>query len=253
MKTSRTQSNKSVLFTSLVVAYLIPLIAFGLRSLLPDDAIYGYLITIISSLGFMALTVWAIRTDVVSFQAIGLTKWRLLQAVWVIALGWVIWGFVTSYDLSQYPRNTLDYLARMIQQWLFVGPTEELFFRGYLLMAVAALFSGKHKVLAYGGGALVSSLIFATYHLPQRIFVEGMRLASTAYAADLVQLFIVGLLLALLFLRTRNVLLVGLIHGGLNAPLFGANGDYAPAILFLIIFEIARWVRKVRERRAEAV
>jgi membrane protease YdiL (CAAX protease family) len=197
----------------------------------------------------IALALWAIRNDTVSFQEIGLTKRHLLQAVWIIALGWVLWGFATSYDLSQYPRNTLDYLAQMVQQWLFVGPAEELFVRGYLLMAIAALFPGKSKFLSYAGGALVSTLIFATYHIPQRIMVRGMSLASGAYLQDLVYLLIVGLLLALLFLRTRNVILVGLIHGGLNAPLFGVNGDYAPAILFLVIFEVARWVHKVRERK----
>ena len=78
-----------------------------------------------------------------------------------------------------------------------------------------------------------------------------MNLVSYEYLQDVIMLFITGILLGFVFLRTRNVILIGLIHGGLNVPLLGENGDFGPMILFLILFEVFRWFNKYHNKRKQ--
>ena len=78
-----------------------------------------------------------------------------------------------------------------------------------------------------------------------------MNLVSYEYLQDVIMLFITGILLGFVFLRTRNVILVGLIHGGLNVPLLGESGDFGPMILFIILFEVVRWFNKYHNKRKQ--
>ncbi len=68
---------------------------------------------------------------------------------------------------------------------------------------------------------------------------------------NLTGVFVVGMLLAWMFLRSRNVILVGFIHGGMNAPLVGPLGDIGPVLLFLVLLEGLYWAEKRRKKRLE--
>jgi membrane protease YdiL (CAAX protease family) len=150
MNVEATKSDKGVLLTSIAAVYILPAILFGVRSFLPGNEMYDYVFTILGSLLMAAIALWAITNDTVSFQEIGFTKKHLFQAVWIIGLGWAIWGLITTYNF-RFPESDspMDSLLRVLQQWLFVGMAEELFIRGYVLTKITKLFPGKGKFLSY--------------------------------------------------------------------------------------------------------
>ncbi len=62
--------------------------------------------------------------------------------------------------------------SEILKHWLFVGLSEELWFRGYILTKLKQIFSGKGKRRSIAASMVVSSIIFALIHIPQRVVVE---------------------------------------------------------------------------------
>ena len=58
------------------------------------------------------------------------------------------------------------------------------------------------------------------------------------YPMNLGLLFAMGIFFSLVYLRSGNLLLAGLVHGSWNAPLLGAQGDFLQLIIILGIIEI---------------
>ena len=249
------QRNKVTIFFATVIAiYLLPVVLFWGTSLFPASASFKYWFTIIGSLVTLAIALFAIRNDTVNLEEIGWTTKGLQQASKVIAIGWAIWAvliisvnFKMGYPFSE---NFEVPLKTILQQWLFVGIAEEMLFRGYILTKLVQFFLKVSKIWSGVIGAIISSIIFATFHIPQRIFVHGMQLTPDEIMGQMLPLFLVGMLLAWMFLRSQNMLLVGLFHGGMNAPPVGREGDLAPILLFLVLIEAVYWIKRKRNRES---
>ena len=127
---------------------------------------------------------------------------------------------------------------------------EELLFRGYMLRRWREVFTG---LAGWKGTALalvLTNLVFALWHVPQRLLSQ--QLDPAALAPSLVQLFIVGLLLSYFYLRSRNIVFTGLVHGGLNAPLLGVSGDFTPVLALAAVMEGWRFWTRRQARPADA-
>ena len=135
----------------------------------------------------------------------------------------------------------------IFEQWLFVGITEEFLYRGYLLTRVLRCCESLPKPLATVLAVVLSSAVFATAHIPaslsrqaQGVSLQGIE-SLLSYVAFV---FVAGLVYAYFFLRTRNIILVGLLHGGWNAPLVGQQNDLVRVVVFVIVVEVARLAAK---------
>lgn len=243
------QSQKATVFFAAVIAtYLWPVILFSVTPLLASSVFFNYLYTAIGSLVLLLIALLAIRSDTVTLEEIGWSGKGLRQSVTMIAIGWAIWAVLTvsvnfrmGYPFSD---NFESPLPKILVHWLFVGIAEEVLFRGYIFTKLTQLFVKSGRTWSKVAGAVVSSLVFATFHIPQRISVVGMELTPDGLTKQMLPLFLSGALLAWLFLRSQNVLFVGLVHGGMNAPLLGREGDLAPILLFLMLAEVIAWRRR---------
>jgi membrane protease YdiL (CAAX protease family) len=106
------------------------------------------------------------------------------------------------------------WIATAVSQWFFVGPAEELGARAYLQSKVIALLGGGRSRWRKAAGILLAAVLFGLWHIPQRIFVQGMTFPQVL--PDVVSLIIFALIFGLLYEWTRNVVLCGLLHGMLN-------------------------------------
>ncbi len=240
-------SSFATLLVAIVAAYLWPVVLFRLARVVPSREPFGYLLTIVGALGLGMLALWAMRRDGMSLESVGWSRKGLVQAVIFIVLSWVwaagvllFFGEVSSFgDLFVFP------LPRVIVQWFFVGLAEELLFRGYILGRLLRCFERLGRVGASLAAACVSSFIFATFHIPQRMAMQGMELRVEVLLERMVPLFLIGLFWTWLFLRSRNVPFVGLAHGGMNAPLVGQRENLVPIVLsFLVWAEVMAWKRR---------
>jgi membrane protease YdiL (CAAX protease family) len=94
-------------------------------------------------------------------------------------------------------------LQRILYNTLAHGPFEEFLFRGVLLTRIMRLFGGAWALV-------ISSLVFALWHVGQTTWVTGNIVVGIA--AAIVSYGIFGLALGTLFLRTRNLLAPSLLH-----------------------------------------
>ena len=152
--------------------------------------------------GVMVLAVWAfgIRKYGAPWRALGLTRpeagWKLRLILAALAGSLLFAGIYSAIVIGlridllrppQLPSEALGQgLPRMLNSLVLVlwGPfAEELFFRGFLL---AALVPAVGKV----GAVVISSAIFAVGHLT---------------LGTMVPIFVTGLLLSWLYLRTRSL------------------------------------------------
>lgn len=114
-------------------------------------------------------------------------------------------------------------LALVIMLCLLVGTFEEGLFRGVVFSGLLARFGETRRGLI--GAVIVSSLIFGFVHVTPSIMngqvVTGLDMAQAALKT--LQAGILGAFLAALFLKTRNIWGIALVHG-LN-DLFVMLGD----------------------------
>ncbi|RME13683.1 MAG: CPBP family intramembrane metalloprotease [Ardenticatenia bacterium] len=245
------QSQKATVFFAAVIAtYLWPILLFSVVPLLPSSDFFNYLYTAIGSLVFLLIALFAIRSDTVTLEEMGWSGNGLRQSVAMIAIGWTIWTVLTvsvNFKMGHlFSDSFKSSFPKIVVQWLFVGIAEEVLFRGYIFTKLTHLFVKFGHIWSKVAGVIVSSLIFATFHIPQRLSVVGMELTLDGLVRQMFPLFFAGILLAWLFLRSQNVLFVGLVHGGMNAPLLGKEGNLAPILVFLILAEVIACRRRKR-------
>lgn len=244
-------NGSAVLFGVILLIYLIPFVLFRwIVPLVAENDLARYLLTIFFALLWEGLAWWALKRDAIVPETIGLTFSKIPQTLIVLAVGWAVWaGIWALLVLPQVRASGQDVSlfigapADILQQWLFVGVAEELLFRGYLLTRLQCVFSRFAQKWSVWLAVLASGLIFATAHVPVKLSAFGEQRAWFVILPDLMEIFLIGLFFAYFFLRTRNVVLTGLIHGGWNAPLLGKQ-DVLRLVIFALVVEIWRLFEK---------
>ncbi len=245
------------LLVVILFIYLFPLLLFRIVApLIVDNVLARYLLTIFSALLLGILAWWALKRDAIVPETIGLSFSKIPQTLIILVAGWAVWAGVWALIALPQVRASGQDIALFIsapsaifQQWLFVGLAEELLFRGYLLTRLQFAFSSIAKKWSTLLAILVSGLIFATAHVPVKLSGLTDESLWPVILPGVVEIFILGLSFAYFFLRTRNVALTGLIHGGWNAPLIGKQ-DMLRLVIFIVVVEVWLLVEKRRRRAA---
>jgi hypothetical protein len=202
---------------------------------------------------FYLLAWWGLKQEQITLPV---NARLILEALAWSLVGWLL--FVLSIQLLGLTRLSEEFQAlknipawkigaQILCTWFFVGMGEEVLFRGYFLKAFRRHFTcgtdRRRTVVAI----LLVSAFFSLWHLPIRItwLISG-ELDLVMLLVSLLALFLLGLGYAYLFIRSDNILLVGLVHGLLDLPLVGADSQMASIILVVAIgcVEIARLITK---------
>lgn len=250
-----------VLSIIMIVSFVLPIPYFAIIQGLQLGGLLVYFMQLGLYLVLALLAVWGLRRHQIALPFSG---GRLLKAVgWAVA-GWAVFAIlICLFGLANLPGefSTLvstpadSLLARIFMSWLVVGMVEELLFRGYLLPAF-------HRYLSWGTGnrritvaIVLSSAFFSIWHLPIRFtwLVSG-EIGPMLLVISLLVVFVEGLAFAYLYVRTNNILLVGLVHGLVDLPLVGASTQLSFVILLVCVAgaEAARWIAKRQSRAQEA-
>ncbi len=183
--------------------------------------------------------------------------WRIEQlpgaAVWTVA-------FWTTLQLCYAAAAvTLQMPLELATVWSSPGPGyaaggfiaqvfgnawhEETVYRGFLIAALAQMFHGRTgrgrgQLKALVAALVVSQLLFAVSHVPNRLFIKGVH--GAALVVDQVRLFVWGLLFATFYLATGNLFAAVGIHALWNDPLpvlriQETNRGLAPVVTLLFI------------------
>lgn len=236
------KQGKVLLASIMVVALVLPLLFFGAIEYSELDGWAVYFSQICLYLSFYLLAFWGLKSENISLPI----NSRLLgQAVGWVFVGWLLYTLIIHLlgvaewpDEMQALRSTPAWKigALILSTWFFVGLGEEILFRGYFLASFWRYFTTGTSRRRTIQAILLSSAFFSLWHLPVRItWLLSGELDVAMLLLSLVMLFLLGIGFAYLFVLTRNIVLVGLVHGVMNYPLIGSETQLSFIILLACI------------------
>jgi hypothetical protein len=149
-----------------------------------------------------------------------LREWLTVASGWVLALvgavTMVILVVITGLDPAANRAGELGQADPLVfallvpVSFLLIGPGEELLFRGIIQNSLV-------ESLGRWPGILLATLLFAAAH------VFSLAGPLSGRAVTVVLLFVPGLVLALTYEYTGNLVVPSLVHGAYNATLFALS------------------------------
>jgi membrane protease YdiL (CAAX protease family) len=176
----------------------------------------------------LGLALLVLRVEGVKLRDIGLGRRQIVPALvavsgFLVAVNAVVAGLVlldggqlSIEPFALYRSPPFDYsvtvlVASGVAQYVFVGPIEEIAFRGYLQNKVRDLLGRGSARLHTVVAIVATAVVFSVLHVPTLVFVEGTPIRQAIGA--LVLLTLSGITFGAVYALTRNLLLVALLHG----------------------------------------
>lgn len=167
--------------------------------------------------------------------------WGCMQLVVVASASLGAGPVLLNPGLGAYSKQTL--LGLGLQATLGSGFIEEVMYRGFMLPQLYFLARRGWSASEKGGVAfalLGSQLFFSINHIPA---AQNLGLTPGEALGYLAYLFMLGFILAALFMRTGNLFIAVGVHALLNnpVPLFVSNFDPALVVLVLSCLFLLLW------------
>lgn len=242
MPTTLSPAKEKSVITIIIAALLLPVLFFGAIMLLNLNGLPIYFAQLALYATIYLLAFWGIKKSGILLPINGRL---IIEALAILLASWLIYALVVSATgIIRLPEEVQalksatawKVWAQIISTWLFVGLGEEVLFRGYFLKKLLAYYENKNAKGKTLLAVLVSSVFFSLWHLPVRIFslING-EMTVWLILISLVMLFLLGVGFAWLYIRSGNILLVGLIHGVMDTPLIGKDSQLSFIILITAI------------------
>ena len=143
------------------------------------------------------------------YVCIGLKEMFTTKVKWLyylpVFLLFVLYPLVSAYRMKGSLSLSSDFDAEQVIAYSFVGITEEMVFRGWLLNAMV----GKNKKNQWKA-ILLNSLMFVAIHIPTWT-MQGI-LGDAFLHFGFVQIIILSIIFGITFLKSRNILIPVALH-----------------------------------------
>ncbi|MFC5973735.1 type II CAAX prenyl endopeptidase Rce1 family protein [Halomarina salina] len=174
------------------------------------------------------LVLLVLRFEGVRLRDLGLGRRQLTMALvtvagFVLAVNVAVAGLVvlgggqlSVVPFGLYRSPPLEYsvpalVAAGVAQYVFVGPVEELAFRGYLQNKLTDLLGPRSARFRTAVAIVATAAVFAVLHVPTLVLVEGVPLGQAV--GSLVMLTLSGIAFGTIYALTHNLFLVAFLHG----------------------------------------
>jgi hypothetical protein len=204
-----------------------------------------------------------------SFSEMGLSWNNLWQGLVIIAGLWLLSELTILFiDLGLGVRPLIsDYwstenvgpitLGFFIKELLGNSLFEEVLYRGILIPQLFVFFKKreffKKDILSWIISILISQILFALMHLPSRIYAYDY--TATEIVLNLLLIFAISIILAIIFLFTKNLVVTIGFHAiiNINLPLF-THFDFSRYIFtgLVLIFSITYFIIRHKKQQKES-
>ena len=201
-------------FRRLVATYVAALFATGVVSyFLYRVAGQNYYTLAVSFLMLGAIGYWALRAERLSLADVGGSLANVGRAAVVLGLTYGLFYLLLLVLGTGGPLASKVSVMGFVDNWLLTGGCEELLFRGFMLVALIRLLGDAR---APWRSVLASAALFSLFHLPFALYAHktGMNLVMDLLIPFASSLIVFGPL----YLLSRNLWLVALVHGVTDYP-----------------------------------
>lgn len=152
-----------------------------------------------------AIVILSVRFEKESLLSIGITKTDLLKSIVLGTLLGVVCFIAKLLMTANTTISSFMTIASLISfiKFIFVGFGEEIVFRGYFQTRLIA-WLGTTK------GCLITAIVFSFWHLPVNMLVKGMDFQNAFFSC--VELIPLSLALGYIFIKTKNITSVAILH-----------------------------------------
>jgi membrane protease YdiL (CAAX protease family) len=244
---------KTVLIIILTLAFALVVLFWTAVQVFQPKGLLPYFMQLGLYAVFFLLAWWGLKQERIILKV---DARLILQALAWSIIGWLIYMLLFQLlGLARLPEEFKTLMStpawkigkNILGTWVFVGMAEEVLFRGYILQAFFRHFTGGTERRRMVIAVLVVSAFFSLWHLPNRtIWLATGQIDPILFLISFLYIFLIGVGYAYLFVRSNNILLVGLVHGLSDYPLVGLSSQMTPAILVVAILcvEITRWTAR---------
>ncbi len=181
-----------------------------------------------------------------NLYSVWMTKEKLKTSVILIFIIWLLSQTITIV-VTYFSKNEIVFVDRfnlltgsLIAQLFGNATFEELIYRGILFMQLYILLKPKttnSKALVFS--VIISQIIFALIHIPNRLLINQVE----NLAIDLLGLFLAGVVLTLIYIRTKNLAFVIGVHTLINQPfnIIDTSFPMEMSIYILIMLTTILW------------
>lgn len=218
--------------------------------------INGSLIASLSTLVITAIVMFGVAG--VRPRDVGWRGRQLRQAIAVTIAFWVVMQVVIAVITGLtdplvphelWNRRRLGSIGGdMLAQFLGTALLEETLMRGFIMtqLYLKAATLMRHRA-ALALAVVVSTLLFAAFHLPNQLWVSNMRGPELVLGQLIIVVF--GVLACALFLAARNLFVVVGLHAIINAPTPLVAADNATILfvwlgLTLLLLLVCWWLNR---------
>jgi len=224
--------------------YLLKIKFFQPVSLLSNDLIQPTLI--VNLILILIFSIFIFKWGGLELKDFFINKRKIIQglkwtlAIWIfIQVFAIIYSIVTQGDF-EILSVTNDKVGKLLGQYFGNAAFEELMYRGLFLTQFYLIFKQKKSNrTAIVLSIIVSQFIFSIIHIPNKLLIKQ----SDNLLLELTTIFIVGVIFALIYIKTKNLILLVGVHSLINVPfiLNEINFPISLIVLFLIILIIVFW------------
>ncbi|MDX5481629.1 MAG: CPBP family glutamic-type intramembrane protease [Hymenobacteraceae bacterium] len=239
------KSKRWVLLVVLLSIAAVPLsinlfyVSDELRRLMENQLFFVGIVLVVY-VTWLALLYWLQKNDHVRLRHLSLTKaaitkgllWGLILFLAVNTVLLLKAVFTADSLMLTKKFASLEGISKSLGVFTFNvclnAFVEEVLCRAYIIPQFYLLLLEKIKTkgMALLLALLATQALFALLHLPRDLFRFDLELATII--STQAQLFMSGIILSLVYLRTRNVLFLTLFHAFMNygLPIVGADADF---------------------------
>ncbi len=225
----------------IVMNYLFSIGFFRPLSEATDHFIQPTLVSNLISLTVFSFVIF--RWGRLDLSSVMVTKQKLGTGLKWGFVAWLIGQAMVAANAYVGGEVTLDKhlnikTGRLIGQLFGNAALEELLYRGLFILQFYLIFNTKmsHRK-AVILSVVLSQLIFAVIHIPNRLLVHK----TDDLLADQIRLFVMGVLFAIMFIRTANLPFLIIVHSLVNEP-FDLTGPYRSMSWFILLVAIVMTV-----------
>ena len=229
--------NEIIIFIGL---FLMALIALGIVQMifstlnLDDQSPLGFFFNHISYIAFpIMVIIYASKIEKRSLRSVGFTKENIIPSIlkgFGIGFFLILSIMLLGVLLGQFKYEGIDFSACIYLPLFLIGYAiqsfgEEIICRGWAL----TYFSKRHGILL---AILISNIAFVIPHMG----VAGFDILTA------INIFLIGTLFAIIFLKYDNIWIVGAVHATwnfLSGPLFGVDVNGFSTISLLKLSKIS--------------
>lgn len=240
---------KNIRFEILIVIFILEIVGsilmnylFRIQFFQPISKLTNHIITptlIVNLIDILVYSILIFAVGKLSFSSIWISKEKIKNSILPIIIIWgttqisiLIYTYFTTKEFV-IVQDVSSQIGRILGQLFGNALKEEFVFRGIFFLQLYLIFRNyRSNKFAIIFAMVISQVIFSLMHIPNRIILQSFQGLGT----DLLLIFVMGVIITLIFIRTNNLAFAIGGHALINSRINIIETSFPWQITTIVLF-----------------